>query len=150
MGVVGLQNITLMGISFLTDRFRDYVSGIDDPKLEGKGLNLILSRVVPNPETDDREIVKEYRSEMQKEYPGIRMDADSLEGYINASIFIEILDKIEGPITPQKILEYGKSLKNFNFKGLNLNYDAKRFCFSNEIWLDVGKDKWIQNIIPTP
>ncbi|MDP1723690.1 MAG: ABC transporter substrate-binding protein [Alphaproteobacteria bacterium] len=150
MGVIELQNITLMGISFLTDRFRDYVSGIDDPKLEGKGLNLILSRVVPDPETDDREIVKEYRSEMQKEYSGIRMDADSLEGYINASIFVEILDKIEGPITPQKILEYGKSLKNFNFKGLNLNYDAKRFCFSNEIWLDLGKDKWIQNIIPTP
>jgi branched-chain amino acid transport system substrate-binding protein len=142
MGVLPLQNIVLMGISFLTDRFRDYVSGVENPKLEGKGLDLILSRVVPNPETDTREIVQEYKAEMQQHYPGVRLDTDSLEGYINASLFVKIMQDLGGDISVEKVLSQGKSYKNMNYKGLKIDYDPKTSCYSKELWLDSGADIW--------
>ncbi len=80
LGVPKLSNLTLMGISFLTDQFRDFVFGIGNS--EGKGLDFIISRVVPNPEDSSIEIVKEYQDEMQREYSRALFDADSLEGYV--------------------------------------------------------------------
>lgn len=144
IGVQRLPNVTLMGISFITDLFRDYVSGIEDPEQPGKGLSFVLSRVVPNFNDSTIEIVKEYQTEMQREYPHIRFDVGSLEGYINASILIDILEKIDRPFTHEKIIRELESFKNYNYKGILLNFDPKTRGLSKTVLLDVGEGDWIQ------
>ncbi len=143
LGAQRLSDVTLMGISFLTDRFRDFASGIGDPEQQGKGLNFIISRVVPNPDDSSVEIVKEYQAEMQKEYPDIRYDVDSLEGYINTSILLDVLERIDRPYTPQKIIQEIEKMKKRDFKGLKLNFDPKTRSLSKNVWLDLGNGDWI-------
>lgn len=143
IGVQKLSNVNLMGISFLTDRFREYASGALDPEQQGKGLNFIISRVVPNPENSTIEIVKEYQIEMAREYPDVRLDVDSLEGYINASILLYLLGSIDRPYTHEKILAAARKINNLNFKGLILNFDTKTQSLSKNVWLDLGDGEWI-------
>ncbi|MBX9621656.1 MAG: ABC transporter substrate-binding protein [Alphaproteobacteria bacterium] len=143
IGVQKLSNVNLMGISFLTDRFQEYASGILDPEQQGKGLNFIISRVVPNPENSTIEIVKEYQIEMAREYPDVRLDVDSLEGYINASILLYILESIDRPYSHEKILQVVQKIKNLNFKGLILNFDPQTQSLSKNVWLDLGDGEWI-------
>lgn len=143
IGVQRLSNVTLMGTSFLTDRFREYASGMLDPEQQGKGLSFIISRVVPNPKNSKIEIVKEYQCEMQSEYPDIHLDVDSLEGYINASILIYILESIDRPYTHKKIIQAAKKIKNQNFKGLILNFDPNTQSLSTNVWLDLGNGVWM-------
>ncbi|MEN8237369.1 MAG: ABC transporter substrate-binding protein [Pseudomonadota bacterium] len=143
LGVSFLANITLMGVSFLTDRFRDFASGMSRGQKQGKGLNFIISRVVPNPATSDLQIVREYRQQISQEYPGTRYDADSLEGYIIASLLVNALTKLPLPITKQDIITEFEKLKSYDFKGLHLDFNPKTREFSKDVWLDTGKDVWL-------
>lgn len=141
IGVQFLSNVTLMGYSFITDRFKQFVSGSNRQE-EGLGLEFIIARVVPNPKTSKLEIVREYRKHIDQEYPGAIYDTDSLEAYINASILIKALELLSPPYTPEKVVSYIKGLKDFKFKGLHLTYDEKIFGFSKDIWLDLGEGEW--------
>lgn len=143
IGVQKLSNVNLMGISFLTDRFQEYASGILDPEQQGKGLNFIISRVVPNPENSTIDIVKDYQVEMAREYPDVRLDVDSLEGYINASILLYLLESIERPYTHEKVLQAARKINHLNFKGLILNFDPQAQSLSKNVWLDLGDGDWI-------
>ena len=144
LGVSFLANITLMGVSFLTDRFRDFASGTSDGQKQGKGLDFIISRVVPNPATSDLQIVREYRQQLSQEYPGTRYDADSLEGYIIASLLVNALTRLPSPITKQDIITEFEKLKSYDFKGLQLHFDPQTRGFSKDVWLDTGKAVWLQ------
>lgn len=143
IGIQKLSNVNLMGISGITDKFQEYASGILDPEQQGKGLNFIISRVVPNPENSTIEIVKEYQSEMAREYPDVRLDVDSLEGYINASILLYLLESIDRPYTHEKIIQAARKINNLNFKGLILNFDPQTQSLSKDVWLDLGDGEWI-------
>ncbi len=145
LGVQKLSNVTLMGISFLTDRFRDFVSGTVEH--QGKGLDFIISRVVPNPEDTSIEIIKEYQEEMKREYPRAYFDVDSLEGYINASILLDVLKNIPFPYTHKKIIQKIEQIKNKKFKGLDLDFNPVTRELSENIWLDLGDGSWIQTQI---
>ncbi|MGN6671238.1 MAG: ABC transporter substrate-binding protein [Candidatus Nucleicultricaceae bacterium] len=141
IGVQFLSNVTLMGYSFITDRFKQFVGGSSRQE-EGLGLEFVIARVVPNPKTSKLEIVREYREHMNQEYPGAIYDTDSLEAYINASILIKVLKSLNPPYTPEKVVSYIKGLRDFQFKGLHLTYDEKIFGFSKDIWLDLGEGEW--------
>lgn len=143
LGVAFLKNITLMGYSYLTDRFRDFVGKVDDAEHQGKGLEFIISRVVPDPNHDLSEIVKDYRAEIDRVYPSARYDADSLEGYINVSILIDVLQKVEPPYTMDKIIHEIESMKSYSFHGLTLNFDPATRELSKQVWIDTGQKHWI-------
>lgn len=141
IGVQFLSNITLMGYSFITDHFKEFINGLG-PQEEGLGLEFIMARVVPNPKTSALEIVRDYREQMDQQYPGISYDTDSLEGYINASILMKALENMPFPYTPSKVVDSLKSFKDVKFKGLTLTYDKEIFGFSKDIWLDLGHGEW--------
>lgn len=141
IGVQFLSNITLMGYSFITDHFKEFISGLGQHE-EGLGLEFIMARVVPNPKTSSLEIVRDYRAQMDQQYPGVSYDSDSLEGYMNASILIKALENLTPPYTPSKVVESLKSFKNVKFKGLTLTYDEEIFGFSKDVWLDLGQGEW--------
>lgn len=143
IGINKLSNVTLMGISFLTDRFRNFVAQDPQRPYRGKGLSFIISRVVPNPYDRSKNIVAEYIQELEKTYPGAHPDVDSLEGYINTSLIIEVLKSIPEPITKEKIVDAMKILNARDFKGLKLRFSPQTRELSQDVWLDTGAEEWI-------
>ncbi len=134
-----LTGKTLMGISFLTDRFRKFI--------EAKGQNFIISRVVPNPDTSELPLVKEYRDDMEEIHHGRRLTVDSLEAYINVSVLFNVVKGIKGEINPVSIIAGIESLKDYDLKGLKLNFDPKTRELSKDVWLDVGEGEWLHRTI---
>lgn len=142
VGVSNLKNTNLMGYSYLTDLFQDFVGQGRDGH-SGKGLNFSITRLIPNPQKNTLEIVQDYRRELSLVYPGSRVDVDSLEGYVNASILIDIIAHIPEPITLDKIIAKAEEMHGYDFKGLKLNFDPVTRELSRQVWIDPGRGDWI-------
>lgn len=139
---IGLQfliNKQLFGISFLGEEpFRQYLKEV--------GLSVLFGAVVPNPRTSDLPIVKEYRKAMDEYH--YAYDVFSLEAYIATSILIDALEKIEGPITREKIMHQIELIKNYDFKGLHLSFNPLHRDLLNTVWIETGDNsEWIEKEI---
>jgi len=145
IGVLNLSNTILMSLSVLPNIFRNF--------LNSHGLNLLISRIVPMPSQENSmPIVQEYIKNSKKYSPGSLFSSTGLEGYINASLLVDVLNTIEGMVTKEKIIQKFESIKNYNFKGLELNFDPQTHELSKnkDIWID-AKTKWIyMPALPTP
>jgi branched-chain amino acid transport system substrate-binding protein len=108
--------------------------------VKAKGLNLISSHVMPNIQTSSLEIVKEYKRNSNK--LGYPLDPFGLEGYIGASLFIDILKKIDEKPTKENIIKYIEGIKNYKFKGLELNFNPKDRQLANYVWIESAKGDW--------
>ncbi len=137
LGPTAVEIIRELGVEFLANKTVFGVSAIADDVtrnvLKNMGVNLLLSQLVPCPESSDLEIVKEYRKKLS--YYGYEPNAFSLEAYIAASIFFDQVSKIDLPITGEKIMNQMEKLKNYNFKGLKLNFNLSTRSLNNSIWL---------------
>ncbi len=131
LGVNRLVDIKLFGISFLTDVFRIFLNTI--------GLQLIISRVMPDLDGSNLPIVAEYRSAIEQNFFGGVVSEDSFEGYINASFLTTILDSIKPPYTKEKLIAEFEAIQNYNFKGMKLNFDPLTRELYKEVWIDTGK-----------
>lgn len=129
LGIPFSSNITLTGISFLTDNFGNFLSS-------DKGLKFLISRIVPNPLQQNIKIVDDYQIEFNRWYPGMKYDVDSLEGYINVSLFAYILENSSPPYTKNNIIKSIENLNGKNFKGLDLKYNPETHEFSDKVWID--------------
>lgn len=139
MGVQFFKGKNLIGTSVYDESF--------DRFLDEKGLKFLMVRVVPNPKTSNLEIVKEYRKEAEKEHQTPNLV--SLEAYINASIFFDVLRRIKPPLTKEKIIAEFAKIKNYNFKGIELNYNPHTHELGKNLWLDAGDEHWIKKEINT-
>lgn len=148
LGVDNLKNINILGFSYLTDLFRDFVGPDSDGT--GLGLQFVMTRVIPKPNNSPIDIIKEYRQELGFIYPGVRTDVDSLEGYINTSILIDIIQKIPEPITLDKIVQTAEGLATYSFKGLTLDFKSSTRELSHKIWIDTGTGPWIETEAHSP
>jgi len=140
LGVDLFANMRLCAISPLADEaFREF-----DKQL---GLRIVYAAVVPNPYNSQLPIVEEYRTAMdENNFP---YDTASLEGYIGAELFTDVLNKITGTITNENVLEAFKALNNYQYKGLVLTYNPKQNDLSQKVYIETGRDgQWIeQNVI---
>jgi ABC-type branched-subunit amino acid transport system substrate-binding protein len=129
---VGVQNLsqrTLYGLSsFGAETFRRYY--------KGRGLQIITANLVPDPFTSDLPIVQEFKKEAAAN--NISVSPQCLEAYINASIFVEAVRLIKGPINNESIKRSLESMKNYDFKGLKLTFNPATRELSNMVWLDLG------------
>ena len=66
-----------------------------------------ISTVVNDPFTSSLPIVKEYRHAME----GLPLSHESLEGYINAKVFTQILNKSSIPVTPESFTKAAESTR---------------------------------------
>lgn len=122
----------LFGISFLGESFfRDF--------LNNHGLEFMFSQVVPDPQTSELEIVKEYRAEMDRVKHGY--DPSSLEAFIGMSLLIDIMKKTE-PNTSQELLKNLESIHDYNFKGIELTFNPQTRDLAKYVWLEVGPQEW--------
>jgi ABC-type branched-subunit amino acid transport system substrate-binding protein len=134
MGVQNLIGKNLLGWSdLMSETFQNFA--------RSRGLKkIVISSVLPNPHTSAMPIVKQYRKATDAK--GLIKDGDSLEGYINASILIEILKKIDEPITHEKIIGAAESFSKFNLGGITLNFEPESRSLAQAIWLDIGAEDW--------
>ena len=133
MGVQYFAGKNLLGLSVYEDAFERF--------LKDKGLTFTLIRMVPDPQTSDLAIAREYRAWADKQ--SVPYDKVSFEQFINANILFEILRSIEGPVTNDKIIEKAEQMKNYLFKGLVLDFNPETRELSGNLWLDTGEGEWI-------
>lgn len=133
MGVQYFAGKKLLGLSVYEDAFERF--------LRDKGLQFTIIRMVPDPATSKLEIAKEYRALMDKN--NLSYDKLSFEDFINASILFEILRKIDGPITHEKIIKTAEGFKKYPFKGLVLDFNPETRELSDTLWIDTGVGPWI-------
>lgn len=135
LGSEFLAGKKLFAISPLGEQtFINYVKGI--------GLSITFSQVVPNPKTSDFEIVKEFRQQISKQ--ALPADSYSLEGYIAASITADYFKKINGTITFEALSKLIQRTKNYNFKGLTLNFDPKTHELAHYLWIVRPDGSWVE------
>lgn len=101
-----------------------------------KGISIVISNVVPNPETSDIELIKEYRARVKEP------DTYSLEGYIGASILVDIVQHLSAPIGKEKIIDACEAIKDYKLKEFPLTFNSKKRQLINTIWINSGADEW--------
>ena len=109
--------------------------------MQQNNVKCIVSNVVPDPVTSPLQIVQEFRADMNNAH--IPIDTVALEAYIGARLFIDVLKHIQGPINKDSIRKALEGIKNYDFKGLHLNFDPETRQLSDTIWLDTGVGDWI-------
>jgi ABC-type branched-subunit amino acid transport system substrate-binding protein len=135
LGTTFFNQKKLIGVSDFSDRdFEDFI--------KGKGLQFIVMNVVPNPETSTMQIAKEFRELMKKD--AIDLDAWAFEGYIAGELMLDCLKKVEKDITTESIIKQFESYKNYNFKGLELDFNPETRELSKYLWINDGESEWKQ------
>ncbi|MFI5305274.1 MAG: ABC transporter substrate-binding protein [Nitrospiria bacterium] len=89
-------------------------------ELGSDGDGVIVTQVVPNPIDSPLRIVKEYKQDMALAGRGA-LDFTSLEGYIDAAIFVEGLKKLESPT---------RVSFSSNMEGMNMDIGGLKVSFS--------------------
>jgi|GEM_PF-2581079 len=108
--------------------------------LRNKNLTIIQTHIVPNIAKKDLKIIVDYIQNAEKNNKHPRPLA--LEGYIAADIFVEILQKIDGPITNEKIVKELENLNNSPLKGLKLTWNPEKRSVFSDFWLEDEKGNW--------
>lgn len=135
LGIPFVLDKALFGISPLTSAFENFLSN--------KGLRLTISHVVPDPRDKSIEIVRDYQQAITEYSPNTDYSTDSLEAYINVTLFAHIVEHIQVTITKETLIAYIKTMQNYAFKDLLLNFDNQTHELSTNIWIDTGKGPWI-------
>lgn len=118
----------------------DVGCGVLNKFIQDKGLQIIISNVVPNPEKSDIPLVKEYRDAMREK--GRELDTFSLEAYIGATVLVDILSHVAKPITKEKIIDAIESRPAGMIKGFPIQFNKEKRQLINTVWLNTGKDTW--------
>lgn len=88
---------------------------MDEQKMGPSILNkIIVTQVVPSPFSEKLPGVKEYRELAKKYYPHDEPNSVSLEGFINAKILVEALEKAGKNLTMGKFIEALETMHNFD------------------------------------
>lgn len=132
----GLYKTVILGVDTLTL--------IQKPLKRSRGIKIITSSVVPDPQKSKLKIVEQYRADMAKYAPNKTLSVFSLEAYINAALLVECTKLVQFPLTTQKLMQKIENIKNVRFKGLDMNFDPEQRTLSKQIWLDPGEDQeWL-------
>jgi len=94
---------------------------------------VLLSQVVPNYESDDSDVVRDYKEAIAGagEAPGFT----SLEGYVAARVFIAGLLAHDGPITPEALIPAFESLPDPSLGlGAAAGFSATDHDYSKSVW----------------
>ena len=140
------SNVSFVGPNALAAGLKSAGSVQGPTGLVSYTTNVVVSQVVPNYQSDSSDIVSDYRSltnKMQKS-PSFT----SLEGYIDARIFIAALLAHQGPFTPETLLQ---TIENMPAQSLGLGaasgFSHDNHNYSKAVWgTAIGADGAFQNI----
>jgi ABC-type branched-subunit amino acid transport system substrate-binding protein len=130
LGIEKLVNKKMFGLSDLSElSFQRF--------LKDQGLTCLVAYVVP-PLDSNLGIIQEYRSLMQSD------DSDNrpyvLEGFIAAEIIVDAIKKMSTEQTPQNLMHYLETYKDYDFKGLKLHFNPLTRELNSTVWLYDGQN----------
>jgi ABC-type branched-subunit amino acid transport system substrate-binding protein len=136
-----------LGANFLSQKLLFGISDLRDSDvlqfLKSKGLSFTYANSLPNWQENSMPLVREY--ELFAQANNISPDPFSFEVYVIAQIFFYLIDRIEGPITKEKIIQAAEKIKNLDFKGLNLNFDPGSRVLLDAVWIAQNNDEpWVR------
>jgi ABC-type branched-subunit amino acid transport system substrate-binding protein len=129
-----LLHMKIFGVSDLSE---EYFKAI----IKDRGLKMTTGHMVPPLSSTTWPLIDEYKKVIAP--LSIKPDPFILEGYISASLMIEILRKIDGDITHEKILEVANAMKNYDYKGMILNFNPQTRELAHYFWIETGAGEWI-------
>lgn len=123
----GLHKCLFLGMSFL--------HSIQEILKTSRGLDLVITYVVPNAEKSDIQIVKEYKEALKTFLSFRKHSPFYLEAFISLAIAAEIVKNITSDITIDSIIKSCENIKELDFKGLRLNFDQNTRALSTAVWV---------------
>lgn len=93
-------------------------------ELDGQGKGVFVTQVVPFPEDEGLEIVKDYQRAMKEYDPAAETGFVSLEGYIVGRFVGEVLKELGDSPTRSTFLDQIDKTKSYNLGGLNLIFGS--------------------------
>jgi branched-chain amino acid transport system substrate-binding protein len=102
---------------------------------------VIVTQVVPYPLDENVSIVRDYQTDLRAVDSSALPEFAGLEGYIAARILELALDKIEGQLTREAIVDALEKLGQFDIGlGEPLNLSPNEHQASHRIWSTILKD----------
>lgn len=93
--------------------------------------NIYVTLVMQDPISSHLPIIQEYQKAMADK----PLSHESLEGYIDAAIFVKIINSIKGEITPKSFIKHAEQLKA-NIGGLPINFSKYDHQALNKSYLN--------------
>lgn len=139
LGIDALTNKKIFGVSYLGEiTFREFI--------KAHGLQVILGAVVPNPARSNLEAAAVYRKAMDAN--NLPYDVFSFQSFFATSLLIDVLHRIKGQITREKIIEKLEALYDDKFQGFTLTFNPKTRSIARYVWIETGENEdWIERKI---
>jgi ABC-type branched-subunit amino acid transport system substrate-binding protein len=121
-------NSLFLNVSFVGSR----------PLRKALGANIdgvIVTQVVPHPETSQLMIVQEYRNDLATLGPALQPSFGGLEGYVAGRIILKALDSLNGDPKRESLVDALEALGEFDLGiGRSLHLDKTRHQASHRVW----------------
>ena len=145
----GKELIRLLGPAYLVEKkmlaISDYGQSAFKEFVREKGLRVLITNIVPNPNGLTIPIVNEFRDYAKKN--NVVPDTDTLEAYLSTAVLMDTIKKIKGEITVESIIAQLEQIKDYNYKGIALNFNKETRELLGHIWLDTITADWKQMAI---
>ncbi|MFC1854543.1 ABC transporter substrate-binding protein [Candidatus Dependentiae bacterium] len=138
----GLSNSLFLGIGELAP-----IQGIIK---KSRGVELVLSSVVPDPWRSNLPIAEQFRKDMKKYLPNRKISQFLFEGYMAGSVMVTILKRMKLPMTLGRLLEQFESLKRVNFGGVALDFNSAERSLCSDVWINTGSGKAWPRFVSIP
>lgn len=110
-------------------------SHVLEHSLKGINANVLVSQVVPEIDAD-LPIVNEYRQALEQYDKSLQPNTVSLEGYIVAKVFCQALQRIDGPINRESVINALHGLDDVDIGlGSQINLATNSSQASSKVWL---------------
>jgi ABC-type branched-subunit amino acid transport system substrate-binding protein len=106
-------------------------------ELGDAGEGVIVSQVVPAPQSEDVPVVKEYAAALRKYQPDQELDWVSLEGYLAAKLFCQVAEKAGTNLTRESFLAAVEKTGSFDLGGFPLKFGPDNHQGSDAVYLTV-------------
>ena len=93
---------------------------------EQEAAGVVFSQAVPYPYSNNRQIVREYQSDIKKLAPDQKINFAGLEGYMTAKVLVEALRRSGLNPNREKVLNALQSLGRFDLGDHIVNYSANQ------------------------
>ena len=93
---------------------------------EQEAAGVVFSQAVPYPYSNNRQIVREYQSDIKKLAPDQKINFAGLEGYMTAKVLVEALRRTGANPSSEKVLNALQSLGRFDLGDHIVNYSPSQ------------------------
>ncbi len=147
-----VEFINQLGIEYLLGKNLVGPSHINQSRysaiLAQKGLEFTTCNIVPNPKDTRIQMAKEFQDAMNH-FNAPHGGAIAFEAFINTEILLHILNKIEGDITAEKIVQVASTFKSYDLKGITLDFNPETNQLSPFVWIETPSGTWIKHKMTT-